>query len=374
MEPITREDLELINDLSNRTYTGLSLSTNTNEIEFKRFKAIKVKLKGIADYFAAKYNIFYGPFKTNVSPEANPMTRGNTLNHVWSTLFKGADNKQYAAQISFVMDRKNPHLNVGFYFGRASGHSFSEAQKTMMETGLTNLGIALSNAVVSNSAFQISYDSLFDFGFTAYSNDNAVLPSHWYNIIRTDTKNSQITAKIYPNDFGVIENSTLDSYVSQIIFLMSAINYPNVTPTTALIKPLTLEQRAKQAERNAQIGFKGEICVLNNEILKLQNLGISTAGYPKHVALESAHYGYDILSLDNSGSEIFIEVKTTTRKKEDPYSRKFFISNNEFEIFTQNKGKYKLHRVYDIENTPYVDELDLEYVTKQADGYIITYE
>lgn len=374
MEPITREDLVLINDLSARTYTGLSLSSNTTDIERNRFNAIKVKLKGIADYFATKYSLSYGPFGTNVSPEANPMTRGNTLNHVWSTLFKGATNKQYAAQISFVMDRQNPYLNVGFYFGRASGHSLEDAQRTLLETMLTNLGVSLSDAVVNNIEFQTSYNSLFDFGFTAYSNGDSVLPNNWYNSIRIDAKNSQITAKIYPNDFGVIENSTIDSYVSQVIFLMSAINAPNVTTTTPIIKPLTPEQRAKQAERNAQIGLEGEIFVLKNEMLKLQRSGINRTGYPKHVALESTHYGYDILSLDHNGNEIFIEVKTTTRKREDSYSKKFFISNNEFETFTKNKKKYQLHRVYDIENTPSFEELDLETVTKQADGYIITYK
>lgn len=373
MEPITKEDLVLINELSARTYTGLSLSTNTTDIERNRFNATKVKLKGIADYFATKYNLSYGFFETNVSPEANPMTRGNTLNNVWSTLFKGATNKQYAAQISFVMDRQNACLNVGFYFGRASTHNLDDAQRTIQETILTNLGISLSDAIINNTSFKTSYDDLFDFGFTAYSNGDSVLPNNWYNAIRTDAKNSQITAKIYPNDFGVIENSTIDSYVSQVIFLMSAINAPNATPITPIIKPLTAEQRAKQAERNAQIGLEGEIFVLKNEILKLQKSGINRAGYPRHVALESTHYGYDILSLDDNGSEIFIEVKTTTRKKEDAYSRNFFISNHEFATFTQNRQKYKLLRVYDIENTPSFEELDLETVTKQADGYIVTY-
>jgi len=374
MEPITREDLILINDLSARTYTGLSLSTNTTDIERNQFNAIKVKLKGISDYFATKYNLSYGPFKTNVSPEFNPMTRGNTLNHVWSTLFKGATNKQYAAQISFVMDRQNPCLNVGFYFGRASTRSKDEAQKTILATILTNLGISLSDAITDNIEFQTSYNTLFDFGFTAYSNGTSVLPNIWHNAIRTQAKDSQITAKIYPNDFGVIENSTIDSYVSQVIFLMSAINAPNVTYTTPIIKPLTAEQRAKQAERNAQIGLEGEIFVFKKEILKLQEAGITRAGYPRHVALESTHYGYDILSLDNSENEIFIEVKTTTRKSADPYSRNFFISSHEFEIYTQNKRRYKLQRVYDIENNASVEEIDLETVTKNADGYIITYQ
>lgn len=370
MVPITKEELVLINELSARTYTGISLSSNTTEIERERFNDIKVKLGGIADYFATKYNLSYGPFQTNVSPEANPMTRGNTLNHVWSTLFKGAPNKQYAAQISFVLDRQNPCLNVGFYFGRASTHSLNQLQRGNLETTLANLGISLSEAIIGNFAFRTSYEALFDFGFTAYSNANSVLPERWPIEIRTNPSNSQITAKLYPNDFGVIENSTIDAYIAQVIFLMSAIDFANVIP---IIQPLTAEQRAKQAERNAQIGYEGEMFIFNNEILKLQASEINSVGYPRHVALESTHYGYDILSLDENGDEIFIEVKTTTRKREDEYSRKFYISNHEFETLNENKLKYKIYRVYDIGNTPSFDQINIETVTMEADGFIFRY-
>lgn len=373
MEPITIEELILINDLSFRTYTGFSITPNTTEIERNQFKALKNKLKAIADYFATKYNSSYGPFETNVSPEANPMTRGKTLHNVWSTLFKGAPNKQYAAQISFVIDRQSACLNVGFYFGRASTQKMDQTQRGPLETILTNLGISLSDTISNNDQLNAAYNSLFDFGFIAYSNGESVLPDVWLDSIRTHPQNSQITAKIYPNDFGVIENSTIDYYVSQVICLMSAINIQDIISTTPIVKPLTAEQRAKQAERKAQIGLKGEIFIFKQEISKLKRSGVIKEGYPKHVALESTHYGYDILSLNNSGEEIFIEVKTTTRKREDPYSRNFFISNHEFEIFNKNKQKYKLQRVYDIENQPSFDELDLDTVTKNADGFIITY-
>ena len=373
MEQITKEDLALINDLSSRTYTGISFSSNSTKIERDRFTAIKVKLKCIANYFSDKYNSSYGPFVTNVSPEHNPMTRGNTLNHIWSTLFKGATNKQYAAQISFVIDKQNPCLNVGFYFGSASTHSLNEDQRNEFETILTNLGISLSDDILNNGELQSRYNSLFDFGFTAYANGNAVLPTDWYNTIRTHTKNSRIIAKIKPNNFGVIENSIIDFYVSRIIFLMTAIRNPNVAPAAPIFKPLTPEQHAKQAERYAQIGLEGEEFVLRKETEKLQELNLLGNGYPRHVALESTHFGFDILSLDKNGNEIFIEVKTTTRKRDDINSRKFFISKNEFEIFKENKTEYKLYRVYDVENSPSLEELDLASLEITADGYIIKY-
>jgi hypothetical protein len=140
-----------------------------------------------------------------------------------------------------------------------------------------------------------------------------------------------------------------------------------------IVKPLTPEQRAKQAERLAQIGQKGELFVMDYEQRRLKALGINIAHYPKHVALESMHYGYDILSLDENKNEIYIEVKTTTRISEDQNSRIFFISANEFEVFSKNKQKFKLCRVYDIENSPTLEFVDLSMATKRPDGYIIKY-
>jgi hypothetical protein len=139
------------------------------------------------------------------------------------------------------------------------------------------------------------------------------------------------------------------------------------------IKPLTPEQRAKQAERWAQIGQKGELYVMEYEQNRLRDFGITLDNYPKHIALESMHYGYDILSLDESRNEIYIEVKTTTRTREDLNSRKFFISTNELDVFSKHKQRYKLYRVYDIESTPSIEILDLNLLTTKPDGYIVEY-
>lgn len=368
MNPITISDLTLINNLSNRRYPGKSLTPNTTNEEQNQFNHIKIKLRNIAEYFANKYNASYGPFETNVSPEANPVTRGHTLHDVWSTFFKGAQNKQYSAQISFVIDRESTCLNVGFYFGRASGHGLNQGQREILENILNNLGQTLSNMLTNNIEFQNNFNSLFDFGFSAYSS-GSVLPNNWIIAIANEPKNSQITAKVYPNEFGIIEISTLDFYVSQVVFLMAAFQANNLlTPT---IKPLTPQQYAKQAERRAQIGLEGELFIMRNETLRLQLLGITE--YPRHVALESNHYGYDILSLDNNGNEIFMEIKSTTRKSQDNESRKFFLTNHELEIFNLNQERYRLVRVYDVENNPHSEELNLNELTRLSNGYIVVY-
>lgn len=372
MEQITKSDLILINDLSKRTYANNKLLSKANNSEKEQLDRIKKKLKDLAKYFSQKYTNSYGPFETSVVTGNDIAIGGTRFKRIWSGIFKGGENKQYSAQISFVINPNESCLDVGFYFGRASGHSRDKEARQRLEEQLKNLGLSLSNSILNNEKFKENYLNLFEFGFLAYTRNENVTSSDWYNLIRENAKSSQIIAKIFPNDFDVIENSTIDSFVAQIVFLMGGISNEN-TDLTPIIKPLTPEQRAKQAERLAEIGNKGEIYIMECEKEKLKTLGLNYIDYPKHVALESNAYGYDITSLDENNNEIFIEVKTTTRRIDDINSKLFFISSHEYNIYKNDKKRYRLYRVYDIENSPNYEILNLETVNKEADGYICRY-
>lgn len=372
MEQLTRSDLLLVNNLSQRTYSDNQLLSNATEEEKEQLDRIKKKLKVLAKFFSEKYENSYGPFETSVVTGNDIAIGGTRFKRIWSGIFKGGENKQYAAQISFVLNSNETCLDVGFYFGRASGHSRDREERQRLESQLRNLGLSLSDSIANNENFNRNYLELFGYGFSAYSSGENVTSVDWCRLIRNNAKNSQIIAKISPNDFDVIENSKIDSYVSQIIFLMGGISKEN-TPISPIIKPLTPEQRARQAERLAEIGNKGELFVMKIEEDKLKSLDLNFIDYPKHVALESTTYGYDITSLDVDNKEILIEVKTTTRRKEDMNSREFFISSHEYEVYLENKSQFRLYRVYDIENSPSFEILDLEMIKKEADGYICRY-
>lgn len=366
---ITRADLELINDLSARVYSGNTLSSNAKDEEKRHFVHIKEKLKALASLLAEKYKQ-YGPFKLGVS-SGNPLTRGGRLNRLWSVFFKGASNKQYAAQISFVINPKELCLDVGFYFGRASAHSLSLEQKNELETSLKLLGKNLANAIRHNDLVKSQYVSLFEYGFYSYSQGVRTNSEDWIRIIESNPQDSHIIAKIYPNDLGNVEISTIDACVAQVVFLMDCIEDSR---GNMMLPPQTLEQRAKRSERLAQIGLEGEIFILRQEEGKLNKKNPSLSNkYPRHVAMESDSFGYDILSLDEQGKEIFIEVKTTTCKKDDWGAKSFFLSSHEFDFYKTHKAQYKLYRVYDIENTPYYEELNIEEMEVIPDGYIMRY-
>jgi hypothetical protein len=80
-----------------------------------------------------------------------------------------------------------------------------------------------------------------------------------------------------------------------------------------------------------KLGLQGELVVFYCEQKRLKALGFKKlAARVKHIAQENSCAGYDILSYDTDGNEIYIEVKSTKR----PYSSNecsFMITANEVE-------------------------------------------
>jgi hypothetical protein len=99
---------------------------------------------------------------------------------------------------------------------------------------------------------------------------------------------------------------------------------------------------------NKRIGDLGELLVLEYEQERLK--AISIVKEPKHISkTEGDGYGFDILSYNDKGEEIYIEVKTTTYGSNTP----FFITANELKKSIKDSNKYFLYRLYE-----YNDETD----------------
>ena len=368
MEALNKKDILLIKELEARNYTKNSMTSNSTEEEMKQFRIIKDKLKDIANYFSNKYNNDYGSFQSDYA-KGNPLTRHGTLNRVWTVIYKGALNKQYAAQISFVINTKEECLDVGFYFGRASSHNKSKEEKKQLEDNLRNISSHLSDTILSSKYLLYTYNSLNDLGFITYYDNNQISMKEWLNVIKTFPQKCQIIAKLSPDNAGIISNSVIDLCVKQVLFLMLDID----SKSNFTIPPQTPEQRAKKAERLAEIGIRGELFIMEQERKKLSTLNFSNKNYPKHVSMESDFYGYDILSKDENENDIYIEVKTTMKRKKDYEANTFFMSQHEYTVYSKNKEKYKLYRVYDIYNNPEYEEVNLETMKVDPNGYIVSY-
>ena len=366
MNIITKEDFDLIQLLNSRTYDKNSMSTNSTENERELFKKLKSKLKRIAVDYKNKYDTEFGEF-TAVASSGNPIKfGGNKINRVWSGFYKGAENKQYAAQISFVIDAEQKGIDVGFYFGRAA----SRGKGADMDR-LKFLGKSLSETISNDSDLMKQFESIIDYGFQTYSSNEKVNSNKWLEKIKLNPENSQIVYRLFPNEEGYIETSTINLYVSMLMFLMGVIPSVGTEIITKKKKPLTPEERAKQAERRALIGLKGELLVFYKEREKLNQLNIDLK-HLKHVALESDGFGYDIKSCDAQKNDLFIEVKTTTRTQNDSLSNKFYMSYNEYEFYKNNKNNFRLYRVYDVEGKyPKIKIIEMNSIEIKPESYLM---
>ena len=119
--------------------------------------------------------------------------------------------------------------------------------------------------------------------------------------------------------------------------------------TPRIFKPV--KRNYLEIEQNNQsIGEKGEKLVFDYEIWKLHKAELpKLATQVKWVSKDLGDgAGYDILSKDTNGRDMFIEVKTTKLGIESP----IFFSNNEFEFSKDKKDAFFLYRVFNVKADP----------------------
>ena len=102
--------------------------------------------------------------------------------------------------------------------------------------------------------------------------------------------------------------------------------------------------------RNRSLGRAGEELVVRFEHERLWRAGKrSLADRIEHLAATKGdHYGYDILSFEESGQERLIEVKTTRFGATTP----FFASRNEVEVSEERADEYQLYRLFKFKEQP----------------------
>lgn len=97
----------------------------------------------------------------------------------------------------------------------------------------------------------------------------------------------------------------------------------------------------KKQEMNRKIGEGGEKFVFENEKKLVVSYGFSEERV-RHISVEEGDgRGYDILSCDEKGNDIYIEVKTTAGGNTAP----FYITANELKVSEQYPDRYRLYRV-----------------------------
>lgn len=96
-------------------------------------------------------------------------------------------------------------------------------------------------------------------------------------------------------------------------------------------------------EKKRTLGKFGELLIINDESRKLRAHGIDKL--VEHSSVEIGDgLGYDILSYDEKGQFLYIEVKTTTSSRIDG----FYLSENERKKAESLKNNYRLYRIYSL--------------------------
>ena len=103
----------------------------------------------------------------------------------------------------------------------------------------------------------------------------------------------------------------------------------------------------QNSDRAKEIGLAGEEAIIESEKKKLYDAKKpSLAKEVLHVSkVVGDGVGYDILSYDVDGNEIFIEVKTTSR---DKYAG-FIITANELDVAREYRTKYWIYRIFEFD-------------------------
>jgi hypothetical protein len=101
-------------------------------------------------------------------------------------------------------------------------------------------------------------------------------------------------------------------------------------------------------QRNASVGKSGEQLVMDYEIWRLNMAGKpKLANSVEWVSKDQGDgAGFDILSRNLNGSDIYIEVKTTTLGKDTP----IFFSKRENDFAEAKSNDFHLYRVFDLNN------------------------
>jgi len=371
---ITREDIALVTQLSLPHYESLSLKPSVPDYQREELIELRHRLLKLSDFFKRKYDREYGAFMSENST-GNPVGRDGKLRRVWSGIFKGSENKQYSAQINFVINANRNCLDVGFYFGRVSAFGLDGARRQQLEKELLAIGTILADKINGDPELKRRYYELFELGFRAEIKNAIVTPEQWVANAEQDPAFSSVTVDLYPNSLGYIDMQTIDFYVSLIMPLIGIVPERVSANLPGKIKrkyALTPEQWAKRAERLALIGRDGEKYVMELERARLAAANISKSGYPFHTALEEDSAGYDILTCGPDYEDIYLEIKTTTMPRGHPWSKTFFLSSGEYEFYRANKEKYKLYRVWNVYGEPFAEEIDLENAELKTDGYMVT--
>lgn len=178
---------------------------------------------------------------------------------------------------------------------------------------------------------------------------------HYFNRIYSNEKifenifkKSKLTLK---NDNLIIDSKSIDINYTPLLTTLSRLGFLNYEGNQATINNILLAKKLlqrplkklkksqkdfeKEQYEKTERGNLAEEYVLAIEKEKL----IKTKHKPIRISIDDVGAGYDILSFEKNGSELYIEVKALLKNR-------FFWSENEINTAKELGGKYRIHLVF----------------------------
>jgi hypothetical protein len=183
-----------------------------------------------------------------------------------------------------------------------------------------------------------------------------------YNHMRTTSYNQVIESivsddELYiPSDKAVIqiehilqEESSYPRYEGKKLILVNALSEKSTKFKRIVEGSSSKIDHLKKAAQDAFTGLEGEKLVMDHEMERLRNIGLSDFSHKvEWISLQNDVKGYDIRSFDVDGNgkvhDLFIEVKTSISKVDTD----FYVSKNEVETSKKLKDKYAVFRIYNV--------------------------
>lgn len=175
--------------------------------------------------------------------------------------------------------------------------------------------------------------------------------------------------------FGRVSAVQLQSYMWVVAYLLDRAGSPS---PESIDWTAAIERRMRLAENQERIGLSGERFVLESERRRLECA--DRADLAARVTLASEFdtgAGFDVLSFAIDGTELHLEVKTTTRHRTSDLG--FHLSENERKQAEVDPA-WRVVRVWDIDGHPHSSDLgnvvqgSLSYVTLEPSTWFVRFD
>lgn len=212
-----------------------------------------------------------------------------------------------------------------------------EAVKVIEEYGELTMGELIDILIERMKPTGHDLDIIAHRKDTYFSQKVRNLRSHSNKLFFNNVHYDSITDKYVSN-----ECKKMKAVLEQKLYVKKLAQKKNRT-TVFYARKLDYERINKEKQL---IGNAGEELVYRDQIKFVKQNASEYLKSVRHVSkLDGDGAGYDICSFNDEGKLIYIEVKSTTGKKETP----FYMSASEYAFYQMHKENYVIARVYEFD-------------------------